>query len=88
MPLPDGSSIKLKIPAGTAAGHMLRIPGKGLKRRSGTSGDILFRIELVIPADTGEAGKALYRKLAETSGYQAGVKRGSSGKQRQKAAMG
>lgn len=88
VPLPDGSSIKLKIPAGTASGHTLRIPGKGLKRQNGTNGDILFRMEIVIPAGTDEAEKALYRKLAEASSFQAGVKHGSSGKRRQKAATG
>ncbi|MDF9840847.1 curved DNA-binding protein [Paenibacillus sp. PastF-1] len=87
-PLPDGSSIRLKIPAGTAGGHTLRIPGKGLKRQNGTNGDILFRMEIVIPAETGGTEKALYRKLADASSYQAGVKRGSSGKRRQNAARG
>ncbi|MEK5450832.1 DnaJ C-terminal domain-containing protein [Paenibacillus sp. FSL R7-0331] len=86
--LPDGSSIKLKIPAGTAGGRTLRIPGKGLKRRNGINGDILFRLEIVIPEVTGEAEKALYRRLADTSSYQAGIRCGSGGKQRQKAAMG
>ncbi|MNW21361.1 hypothetical protein D3C71_2222420 [compost metagenome] len=59
-----------------------------MKRQNGTNGDILFRLEIVIPAETGEAEKALYRKLADASGYQAGVKRGSTGTRRQNAARG
>ena len=88
VPLPDGSSIKLKIPAGTAGGRTLRVPGKGLKRQNGANGDILFVIEIIIPPDTGEAEKALYRKLAETSRFQAGARRQGGGPRRQKAAMG
>lgn len=77
--LPDGSSVKLKIPAGIASGGTLRLSGKGLRRPGGTNGDILFRMELVIPSDTSEAEKKLYRQLAESSSFQAGAKRRNSG---------
>ncbi|WP_310831056.1 DnaJ C-terminal domain-containing protein [Paenibacillus pedocola] len=88
VPLPDGSSIKLKIPAGTTGGRTLRIPGKGLKRQSGANGDILFVVEIVIPPDTGTTEKNLYRKLAEASNFQAGAGRQGGGTRRQKAAKG
>lgn len=87
--LPDGSSVKLKIPAGMAAGRTLRLSGKGLKRPDGTNGDILFRIEIVIPAETSEAEKKLYRQLAESGSFQAGAKRqASGGAQRRRASTG
>ena len=70
--LPDGSSVKLKIPAGIASGGSLRLSGKGLRRPDGTNGDILFRMEMVIPAGTTEAEKKLYRQLAESGSFQAG----------------
>ncbi|GGH38182.1 DnaJ C-terminal domain-containing protein [Paenibacillus segetis] len=75
VPLPDGSAVKLKIPAGIQSGKTLRIPGKGLKRENGTNGDILLGIEIVIPKSTSEIEKNLYRKLAESSSFQAGLKR-------------
>ncbi|MEK3899692.1 DnaJ C-terminal domain-containing protein [Paenibacillus sp. FSL R7-0179] len=77
--LPDGSSVKLKIPAGIASGGTLRLSGKGLRRLDGTNGDILFRMEMVIPAGTTEAEKKLYRQLAESGSFQAGAKRRTTG---------
>lgn len=87
--LPDGSQVKLKIPAGMAGGRTLRLSGKGLKRPNGTNGDILFRIEIVIPADTSEAEKKLYRQLADSGSFQAGAKRQTpGGAQRRRATTG
>ncbi|WP_340020884.1 DnaJ C-terminal domain-containing protein [Paenibacillus sp. FSL K6-1096] len=87
--LPDGSSVKLKIPAGSNNGRTLRLSGKGLKRLDGTNGDILFRLEIAVPPAVSEEEKKLYRQLAEASGFQAGAKRNSSGgTQRTKAATG
>ncbi|MBW4084782.1 DnaJ C-terminal domain-containing protein [Paenibacillus sp. S150] len=88
VPLPDGSSVKLKIPAGMAGGKTLRLTGKGLKRPDGTNGDILFAVEIVIPAKLSEAEKKLYRQLAEAGSFQAGAKRREAGSGRRKAAMG
>ncbi len=88
VPLPDGSSVKLKIPAGMAGGQTLRLSGKGLKRPNGANGDILFAVEIVIPAGLTEAEKKLYRQLAEAGSFQAGPKRKGPGASRRKAAMG
>lgn len=79
VPLPDGSSIKLKIPAGMAGGQTLRLSDKGLKRPEGGYGDILFRVEIIVPSESSETEKKLYRQLAEVSGYKAGAKRQGSG---------
>ncbi|WP_397386683.1 DnaJ C-terminal domain-containing protein [Paenibacillus sp. MMS20-IR301] len=87
--LPDGSSVKLKIPAGMPGGRSLRLSGKGLKRPDGTNGDILFKLELVIPAETSEAEKKLYRQLADSGSFQAGAKRQApGGAQRRRATTG
>lgn len=88
VPLPDGSTVKLKIPAGIRSGKTLRIPGKGLKRENGTNGDILFGIEIVVPEHTSEAEKNLYRKLAESSRFTAGPKRTSISTRQRKTTMG
>ncbi|WP_313636538.1 DnaJ C-terminal domain-containing protein [Paenibacillus sp.] len=88
VPLPGGGAVKLKIPAGIQSGKTLRIPGKGLKRENGSNGDILFEIEIVIPEPTSEAEKSLYRKLAESSRFEARAKRQSVGAQRRRAKVG
>ncbi|AHV95180.1 DnaJ domain-containing protein [Paenibacillus sabinae] len=85
--LPDGSAVKLKIPAGIRSGRTLRIPGKGLKRENGSYGDVLFDIELVVPEQVSETEKQLYRQLEQSSGFQAGAKkRPPEGKRRGAAA--
>ncbi|WP_245625160.1 DnaJ domain-containing protein [Paenibacillus stellifer] len=73
--LPDGSAVKLKIPAGIAPGQTLRIPGKGLKKENGTDGDVLFDIEIEVPQPVSESEKSLYRQLEQASGYEAGLKK-------------
>jgi len=72
--LPNGSAVKLKIPAGIAAGKRLRLQGKGLKHGD-RFGDILFEIELAMPESISAEEKALYSRLAAISGFKAGVKR-------------
>ncbi|BCG56839.1 DnaJ C-terminal domain-containing protein [Paenibacillus sp. URB8-2] len=86
--LPDGSAVKLKIPAGIRSGRTLRIPGKGLKRENGSYGDVLFDIELVVPEHVSEAEKQLYRQLEHSSSFQAGAKKRGAEDKRRGAAAG
>ncbi|AKG37937.1 DnaJ domain-containing protein [Paenibacillus durus] len=86
--LPDGSAVKLKIPAGIRSGRTLRIPGKGLTRENGTHGDVLFDIEISVPDSISEAEKQLYRQLEQTSGFQAGAKKRSTDSWRGRTAAG
>jgi curved DNA-binding protein len=88
VPLPGGGAVKLKIPAGMQSGKTLRIPDKGMKRDNGANGDILFGIEIVVPEPISEAEKSLYRKLADSSRFEAKAKRQSVGAQHQKAKVG
>jgi curved DNA-binding protein len=88
VPLPGDGAVKLKIPAGIQSGKTLRIPGKGLKRDNGANGDILFGIEIVVPEPISEAEINLYRKLADSSRFEAQAKRQSVGAQHQKAKVG
>lgn len=73
--LPDGSAVKLKIPAGIQAGKRLRVPGKGLKRGQDEYGDALFTLEIIMPERIGEQEKALYRRLAEAGGVEIGPRK-------------
>ncbi|QWU16509.1 curved DNA-binding protein [Paenibacillus sophorae] len=85
--LPDGSAVKLKVPAGIRSGKTLRIPGKGLKRENGANGDVLLDIEINVPESVSEAEKQLYQQLEHSSSFQAGAKkRGAEAKRRGTAA--
>ena len=63
VPTLDGP-VTLQVPPGSSSGRLLRLRGRGLTiddRR----GDQLVEIVIVIPADLGDAERALYRRLQE-----------------------
>ncbi|PHR94310.1 MAG: molecular chaperone DnaJ [Robiginitomaculum sp.] len=48
VPTPDGK-VNLKIAAGSSSGKVLRLKGKGVKVKSGTDGDLLVKLMIVLP---------------------------------------
>ena len=57
--------VKIKIPAGTQSGRLLRLKGKGLPRRDGgVAGDQLVRTKIVIPTEISDKERELYTELA------------------------
>jgi molecular chaperone DnaJ len=48
VPTLDGS-VTLKVPAGTQSGKTFRVRGKGIAGARGKPGDLLVRIEVVVP---------------------------------------
>ena len=68
VPVPGGSTVTLKVPAGTTNGRTFRVRGKGVRRKDGTQGDLLATVDVQVPATlTDEAREALER-FAEMSG--------------------
>lgn len=65
LPLPDGDTTTIKIPAGTSSGKTLRIRGKGAPGKGGKVGDLLVTVEVEVPAKPGRAIKDLAKRLAE-----------------------
>jgi molecular chaperone DnaJ len=57
VPTLDGSTVSVKIPAGTAGGRVLRVRGKGMARRDGTKGDLLVTVEVAVPTELTEAAR-------------------------------
>lgn len=49
VPTPDGKKLRVKIPAGTQSGTKLTVKGKGAKKRGGGFGDLIVKIEVVVP---------------------------------------
>ncbi len=59
VPTLDGA-VTVRVPPGTPSGRILRVRGRGVHRRDGSSGDLLVTVELVVPAELPpEARKAL-----------------------------
>lgn len=49
VPTLGGSSVTLRIPAGTPNGRSFRVRGRGVKRKDGTTGDLLVTVDVDVP---------------------------------------
>jgi molecular chaperone DnaJ len=67
VPTLDGK-VTLKIPAGTASGKVLRVRGRGVSagngRNAGKPGDLLVKIEVLVPTELSEEQRAAIESLA------------------------
>ncbi len=62
--------VTMKLPGGTQAGRKLRLKGKGLARRKGAvPGDLLVRVEIVIPEKLTARERELLEALARESPF-------------------
>lgn len=62
VPTLDGDVI-MSLPPGTKPGRVLRLRGRGWRKRDGTSGDAFAEIRVTIPEKASEEQLELYRKL-------------------------
>ena len=62
VPTLDGP-VKVTVPPGTQAGRQFRVSGRGAPTPSGSRGDLLVEVELVLPALTDERSKDLMREF-------------------------
>lgn len=71
VPAPDGTKVRVKIPAGTQIGAVLTVRGKGAPRVKGSgNGDLKIKVDLSVPTTlTDEQRGALeaYQQATETS---------------------
>ncbi len=65
VPVPDGGTRTIKIPAGTASGRTFRIRGQGAPRKSGPNGDLLVTARLDVPTSPSREEKKLIEQLGE-----------------------
>lgn len=63
VPTLDGQ-VTLKIPAGTQNGRTFRVRGKGVSPERGKTGDLLVKVEVVIPKRVSKDEKKLLEQLA------------------------
>jgi DnaJ-class molecular chaperone len=63
--------VSLSVPPGTSSGTKLRLRGKGvLNKTTGSRGDQLVLIRIVVPSRVTEAVRSLYQKLADADPQQ------------------
>ena len=60
---------KVYIPQGTQSGEKLRIPGKGYKKASGTRGDLVAEVKVMVPKKLTKEEKNMFEKLNEISNF-------------------
>jgi molecular chaperone DnaJ len=66
VPRPDGPPVRLRLPAGTQDGKMLKVRGAGSPRpRGGGRGDLLVRVSLVVPKKLKKREREILEALAE-----------------------
>ncbi len=64
VPTLDGK-VSLKVPAGTNSGKVLRVRGKGIAKRDGTTGDLLVTLQVTVPANLSDDAETALREYAE-----------------------
>ncbi|MFI2365476.1 DnaJ C-terminal domain-containing protein [Promicromonospora sp. NPDC019610] len=68
VPTLDGATVRLKVPAGTPSGRVLRVKGRGVQTAKAT-GDLLFTVQVAVPQKLSrKARQALEAFAAESDG--------------------
>lgn len=68
VPAPDGTKVRVKVPAGTQNGAVLTVRGKGAPRVKGTgSGDLRIKVELSVPTELTDAQRAALEAYQEAT---------------------
>jgi len=49
VPVPGGTTVTVRLAEGTQSGRVLRVRGKGVRRKDGTQGDVLVTVDVAVP---------------------------------------
>lgn len=70
IPAPDGTKLKLNVPAGTQDGKTFRMRGKGAPKLKGSgSGDLRIKARVVVPEELNERQRELLEEFASTGAH-------------------
>jgi molecular chaperone DnaJ len=58
VPTLHGMPVSLRIPAGTPSGRTFRARGKGVRRKDGTTGDLLVTVNVQVPAELDDKARS------------------------------
>lgn len=67
VPLPDGTTVKVKVPELSSSGKLLRVRGRGLKAKTGT-GDVIVELSIVLPPTFTPEALELVKQLRDIQG--------------------
>ncbi|MBP6997207.1 MAG: DnaJ domain-containing protein [Phycicoccus sp.] len=59
-----GGSLRVKVAPGTPNGRTLRLKGHGVRHKDGTHGDLLAKVQVVVPTELSDEAKAAVETLA------------------------
>ena len=65
----DDSKAQIYIPNGVQAGEIVKIPEKGYKTQDGKRGELIGKIEIVVPEKLTQEEKEVFKKLKEISKF-------------------
>src|SRR5580700_816250 len=63
VPTHRGAAVTLRVPPGTPNGQVLRVPGRGVRRKDGTLGALLVTVEVVVPQDLNKKARSALEDL-------------------------
>jgi curved DNA-binding protein len=64
-----GGPVNLKVAPATNTGQRLRLAKRGLPKPAGSEGDLFAIVQIVIPPETSERERSLFKELAESSTF-------------------
>ena len=69
VPVLDGGTVRVKVPAGTSSGRRFRVNGRGFGTAKGT-GNLIVTVEVHVPAELDEQAQAAVRAFAEATAHE------------------
>jgi molecular chaperone DnaJ len=70
VPTLEGSTVTVKLPAGTPSGRVLRVKGRGVNRSGHPAGDLLVRVEVAVPQRLSDKAKRAVEDFADATSEQ------------------
>ena len=64
----DNKTLRLKIPAGTQNGKLLRIRGEGVPSGIGRKGDLYIQVQVQVPVKLSAQSRTLLKQIADIEG--------------------
>jgi molecular chaperone DnaJ len=67
VPTPGGGTVTLRLPEGTQSGRVMRVRGKGVRRKDGTKGDLLVTVDVAVPSKVSQEARDALKAYADST---------------------